>query len=195
MNVSFSRPGWRSAMSLLPLLASALLLGADEPVSFARRRAELVARYDANHDGRLDDAERERMRAARGKERLGSRAGSMIPAEFLAKYDTSKDGEMQPEEWKVAWDAETKVLTETYDADKDGQLGKTEKAAMMADVRKGEITGVPAYFAGRLAEDAAKSEPAYLDAVKANQKFDADGDGRASAAELERIRAERAKSR
>ncbi len=181
-----------AALALLPGIASQ---ATDPPVSFAQRRAALLKEFDANHDGRLDDAEREKLRLAHQQTRLQRKPGYTLPADFLAKYDASKDGEMQPAEWKVAWDAETKILTETYDADKNGELGKTEKAAMLADVGKGKITGVPAFFAGRLAEDQSKGEPEYLEATKTHLKFDADGDGRASAEELARIRASRTEKR
>ncbi len=102
------------------------------------------------------------MRRAHQQKRLNRKPGCTLPADFLVKYDASKDGEMQPAEWKVAWDAETKILIETYDADKSGKLGKTENAAMLADVGKVKITGVPAFFAGRLAQDQSKGEPEYL---------------------------------
>lgn len=178
------------------LAASPLLGDAPEDPSFAARRARLLAAHDADHDGRLDAAEREAMRAALKAKRLDRKASAFqIPAEFLAKHDRNKDGEMSGEEWKAAWEAETKVLTATYDADKDGKLGPAEKKAMLADVAAGKITGVLAFFAQRMVEDPRAGEPEYLDGPRELLKFDANGNGRADAAELQKIRESRAKAR
>lgn len=179
-------------LAILTLLLGVIGEAAEPPVSFDQRRTELLKEFDANHDGRLDDGERNKMRLVRQQIRLKPNSGFPLPADFLAKYDASKDGEMQPGEWKVAWDAETRILLETYDADKNGTLGETEKAAMLSDVGKGKITGVPAFFAGRMAQGQTKSDPKYLEASQARLKFDADGDGRASAEELARLRASQA---
>lgn len=195
MNRPLNRSVCQLTLAALALLPGVVSQSAELPVSFAQRRTELLKEFDANRDGRLDDGEREKLRLAHQRARLERKPGYTLPADFLAKYDASKDGEMQPAEWKVAWDAETKILTETYDADKSGELSKTEKAAMLADVGKGKITGVPAFFAGRLAEDQSKGEPDFLEATKNHLKFDADGDGRASAEELARLRASRATQR
>ena len=177
----------------LPPFGSIGLRAADGTVP-KDRRAALVAKYDANGDGRLDATEREKMRLALKAERRAKSGGGgpfKIPADFLAKYDANKNGEMENEEWKVAWEAENKILVEKYDADKDKALSKTEKASMMADVKAGKITGIPAFFAGQLAEDDEGSQPDYIATQKALLKFDADADGRASAAELEKIRKSR----
>lgn len=195
MNRPLNRSVCQLTLAALALLPGVVSQSAEPPVSFAQRRTELLKEFDANRDGRLDDGEREKLRLTHQQARLNKKPGYTLPADFLAKYDASKDGEMQPAEWKVAWDAETKILTDTYDADKSGELSKTEKAAMLADVGKGKITGVPAFFAGRLAEDQSKSEPEYLESQRALLKFDADGDGRASAEELARLRASRATQR
>lgn len=166
---------------------------AAEPANFQQRHAELVAKNDKNQDGRLDAAEREAMRLALKEQRLKTRGPEFKPPpEFLAKYDKDKDGEMGSGEWKTAWDAETKILTDTYDADKDGTLNKTEKEAMLADVGKGKITGIPAFFAGRMAVESRSTEPAYLAAQKELLKFDANSDGIASSEELESIRKSKA---
>ncbi|MFM8360713.1 MAG: hypothetical protein ACKOET_19355, partial [Verrucomicrobiota bacterium] len=147
-------------------------------------------------DGRLDAAEREAMRLALRDERLkGRRSGFQVPADFLAKYDANRDGEMEGPEWKVAWDAETRILRDTYDADHDGQLSRDEKKAMMTDVARGKITGIPAFFAGRMAQDPKTSEPEYLDGPRAWLKFDANGNGRADAEELRRLRESRSPQR
>lgn len=183
----------------LTLAGAFLLVGfpvscraAEADTIFQKHRSELVAKHDKNGDGRLDAAEREQMRLAVKDERLIKKGSSFkIPPEFLAKYDKNKNGEMEGEEWKVAWDAETKILTETYDADKDGTLNKEEKQAMMADVGKGKITGILAFFAGRMVHDPGSSKPEYLEEQQKLLNFDTNGDGLASAEELKRIRESR----
>lgn len=163
-------------------------LAAEDETIFQKRRTELVAKHDKNGDGRLDATEREQMRLALKEERLSKKSSFKIPPEFLAQYDKNKNGEMEGDEWKVAWEAETKILRETYDADKDGTLNKAEKEAMMADVGKGKITGIPAFFAGRMIHDPGSGKPEYLEEQQKLLKFDVNGDGLASAEELKRIR-------
>ena len=53
---------------------------------FAARRAELVARFDANGDGKLDDAERQNMRTTLATERF-------------KKLDTNGDGALSLDEF------------------------------------------------------------------------------------------------
>lgn len=153
-------------------------MAAEDESNFHQRRVALVEKHDKNGDGRLDASEREQMRLALKQTRLSKKgSGFPIPADFLAKYDRDKDGEMQGEEWKIAWEAETKILTDTYDADKDGTLNKAEKQAMMAAVGAGKITGIPAFFAQRMLQDGSKSAPEHLATQKEMLKFDANGDG------------------
>lgn len=160
-------------------------------------RAELLRKFDANHDGRLDPVERERMRSAARESKAAAKSMFQIPPEFLARYDADHDGEMTGPEWKVAWEAETKVLRETYDTSKDGKLDPTETSRMLDAVKTGKITGIPAFFASRMAEDPASggaAEPAYLLRQRELLAFDADADGIASPAELQKIREARATS-
>lgn len=182
-------------LALACACAAPLPAGSAEPgpatPPFPPNRADLLARHDRNGDGRLDDAEREAMRLALRDQRLKGRPGFQVPPEFLAKYDANRDGQMEGPEWKVAWEAETKILRDTYDADRDGQLSRDEKKAMMTDVGRGKITGIPAFFAGRMAQDPKTSEPEYLDGPRAWLKFDANGNGRADAEELRRLRESR----
>lgn len=187
----------RSAAGTVALLLGGGMLccPANADDALQKHRAELAAKHDANGDGRLDAAERERMRLALKEQRLGRKgSGFPIPADFLAKYDANKDGEMAGPEWKVAWDAETNILRDTYDADHDGTLGPAEQRAMLADVGNGKITGIPAFFAGRMVQDQGAGQPDYLATQQALLKFDDNHDGVASAEELERIRQSRTKT-
>lgn len=189
---------WRSSdaalRAVLFLALTAGVLADDPPPDPKKVRADRLAKYDKNGDGRLDAVERENLRLDVKAERLSKRAGFQIPAEFLAKYDQDKDGEMAGEEWRVAWEAETKILREAYDADKDGKLSKEEAKAMMKDVAAGKITGIPAYFAGRMANDPASPNAGYLEEQQALLKYDTNGNGRADAEELVQIRNARKKT-
>lgn len=128
---------------------------AAEQSALTRRRAELVARHDKNGDGRLDAAEREKMRLALKEERLkpGSSGGSRVPAEVLADYDTNKDGDMEDSEWAKARVAEQAILTKQFDADRDGSLNGQEIDAMMHDIRTKRVRYARDYFAYMLKYD------------------------------------------
>lgn len=86
-------------------------------------RAKMVEKFDANHDGKLDDTERAAMRQefeARHAERK---------AEMLAKFDANKDGTLD--------DAERTQMRKTFaterfqklDTNKDGALSLDEFTA------------------------------------------------------------------
>lgn len=159
----------------------------------------LIQKFDQNDDGRLGPAEREAMRRATAERSAKKAAGKGLPAEFLAKHDSNKNGEMDGEEWGPAIEKEVEVIVKRFDADKSGQLEKPEKAAVRAALRKGEFEGVYGYFAGRAAEDPDEAKkqrrrgPSYLEQSRALLSFDVDGDGIASESELETIRASRQK--
>ncbi len=192
-----------SRIALWAFLAALAARAADEDSSNppgkapADARTELLRKFDANRDGRLDPSERERMRSAARESKATAKSMFQIPPEFLARYDADHDGEMTGPEWKVAWEAETKVLRETYDTSKDGKLDAAETARMLEAVKTGKLTGIPAFFASRMAEDPASggaAEPAYLVRQRELLVFDADSDGIASPAELQKIREARSAS-
>ncbi|MSU31965.1 MAG: hypothetical protein EXS25_04750 [Pedosphaera sp.] len=178
------------------LVLAALIAGpawAQETVkkteTFHQRRTALIKKNDLNQDGRLDEGEREKMRLALKKQRFSkSNSAFQVPADFLAKYDEDKNGEMAGNEWKIAWETETKILKKTYDEDKDGSLNLMEKNAMMIDVGKGKITGIPAFFAGGMAQESDSANPDFVIAQKKFLKFDTNHDGIATAEELRQIR-------
>ena len=60
------------------------------------RRAEMLAKFDANKDGQLDDAEREAARAERKAKR------EQMRAERMAKLDANKDGQIDDAERTAA---------------------------------------------------------------------------------------------
>ena len=81
--------------------------------------AEVIAKFDTDGDGKLDETERKAAMEARKAEMKAHHE------EMLAKYDTDKDGKLSKEERKVAMIAQ-------FDADGDGVLNETEKAAAKA---------------------------------------------------------------
>lgn len=61
---------------------------AERRAEFQKRRAEMMARFDTNKDGKLDDAERTAMRDARATERF-------------TQLDTNRDGVVTLAEFKA----------------------------------------------------------------------------------------------
>lgn len=90
--------GMKWALLLSGSLATAGVAFAAGPNDADReaRRAQMVARFDANQDGKLDDAEREAARAARKEFREVKRA------EMMARFDTNKDGKLDDAERQAA---------------------------------------------------------------------------------------------
>src|SRR5262249_11154290 len=56
------------------------------------RKAELLQKFDTNHDGKLDESEKQAMRAAFAAEAQARKQ------EMLAKYDTNHDGKLDDAE-------------------------------------------------------------------------------------------------
>ena len=78
--------------------------------------AEVVAKFDADGDGVLNETERTAAKDARKAEMKAHKEA------MLAKYDTDKDGEFSKEERKA-------MMIDRFDTDKDGKLSATEKEA------------------------------------------------------------------
>lgn len=95
-----------------------------------RLRAELRERFDANEDGRLDEAEREAARAF-----MEEKKGEM-KARFLEQWDADGDGQISDVEKQAARDAHRARMEERraqivgeFDADGDGELTGDERRA------------------------------------------------------------------
>ena len=80
------------------------------------KRAELVAKFDKDGDGKLSEEERKAARAAH-------------KAEFMEKHDTDGDGELSDDEKKAAREARKAKFMEKFDKDGDGELSDEEKKA------------------------------------------------------------------
>jgi len=153
----------------------------DKPRRGAEFRQKVLEQFDANKDGKLDEAEREKAKAEfarrRGaaKDRPNPEAAQKRFQEILAKFDKDGDGRLNEEEKaaarksfagkrpkpNAAAGARMKEIIAKFDKDGDGKLNDEERAA----ARK----AMAGQFAARRKE-----------IVK---KFDKDGDGKLDEAE------------
>lgn len=139
---------------------------AEEPGRlFAGRRAAVVARFDADGDGRLSEKEREQVRLARkgasARGRINRGGVAQIPPEVVAFYDQDKDGKLSEEESNSATDgmrSRFEHAQKEYDEDGDGNLSETERTRLADDIGAGKIAGVPRFY-GTFARRAPAGEP------------------------------------
>ena len=90
--------------------------------------AEVLEKFDADKDGKLNAEERKAAMEAR-------------QAEMLAKFDTDKDGKLSDEERKAAMEARKAEMMKRFDKDGDGKLSEEERKAMPQ--RGGDRPGPP----------------------------------------------------
>lgn len=173
------------------------------PIS--QRRAELLKKYDADANGRLSEAERERMRKEWAAQMLSAsgrrRGGFPMPPELIKEFDKDGDGDLNEEEQqelRATMQRRFEELRKKYDADGNGQLEPEEMEQARADSEAGKLPGIPRFFlmgpggprGGRgRGFFGARSESEFL------RKFDRNGDGRLSEEELAAARAERDRQR
>ena len=119
------------------------------------KHAEMLEKFDANSDGRLDETEREAARAARFSEIDADGNGALTKEEIIAhhtarivertdkhfgKHDTDGNGVISAEEFEEAHKARKEKMREhrqarraemleKFDADGDGKLNDAERAA------------------------------------------------------------------
>ena len=85
---------------------------------------EIIAKFDKDGDGKLNEAEREAAKAARGEMEAARKT------EMLAKFDADGDGTLSEDEKKTAQEAMKKKMLEKFDKDGDGKLSEDERAEM-----------------------------------------------------------------
>ncbi|HET9987927.1 MAG TPA: EF-hand domain-containing protein [Kofleriaceae bacterium] len=87
-------------------------------------KATIMQKYDANGDGKLDDAEKAKLHADMKVKREAKKA------EMLQKYDLNKDGKLDPSERAVMKNERAQEAFKKADANGDGQLSLDEFKAM-----------------------------------------------------------------
>jgi Ca2+-binding EF-hand superfamily protein len=202
--LTMTKPIYKTPAPVRACVVAALILAcntarsADGP-AFQTTHAEMLAKFDKNGDGRLDDAEREQMRLVTKNQPRGKNSGPEIPADVLADYDENKDGDMDDREWGKARLAENVILMAKYDADGDGSLSDPEKTIMMNEVRTVQMRYARDYFAYLLVYDKNQNGEfngaEYPQAQAAEARitvitYDANGDGTLDKSEKGRAQAD-----
>lgn len=83
---------------------------------------EIIAKFDKDGDGKLDETERKAARE--GRENMMAERRK----EMLEKFDTDKDGELSDTERQAMREEMKKRMLEKFDKDGDGELNDEEKA-------------------------------------------------------------------
>gem|GEM_PF-6897022 len=172
---------------------------ADPGTLFAERKAVLVARFDANGDGRLNSEERLSMRAdhLKPKDNQGGRGRSgFMPPELLEAFDKNKDGEIDGDEG-AEMDREMQKryqkLVKTYDQNGDGELNQKEEIlALQKAVKEGSHDALDTMLAGFLSGRMRRSSNTDSEEPRWKQ-FDRNKNGIAEADELEAMRTQGSK--
>jgi Ca2+-binding EF-hand superfamily protein len=78
---------------------------------------EVIAKFDKDGDGKLNDDEKAEAKAARKKE-------------MLEKFDADKDGKLNDDEKAAMREEVKKKMLEKFDKDGDGKLNEEERAEL-----------------------------------------------------------------
>ncbi len=107
----------RCALALLALLFGVTFATAQEAAPKERKPSkETLAKYDANHDGSLDEAEKAAAKAGAVAKAKETREAN------LAKYDVNKDGKLDETE-KAARKADEDAAKAAKKAEKESKKG------------------------------------------------------------------------
>ena len=170
------------------------------------RRQQWVQKFDLDTNSFLDVSEREAMRKTpkpRGKSFRRGKGGENekegkegvrfdAPDHWVDKYDEDGDGGLSGEESEKGYWSERKRLFDLYDRNGDETLAPTEIAKLASDIDEGVYESWDHFVATVTLKDHAAKAGVSQPRLDARQrewlKSDLDGDGKASADELKRIR-------
>lgn len=85
---------------------------------------EVIAKFDKDGDGKLNDDEKAEARAARGEREAARKK------EMLEKFDADKDGKLNDDEKAAMREEVKKKILEKFDKDGDGKLNEEERAEL-----------------------------------------------------------------
>ena len=191
--------------TLLTFIGLALGVTLAEAAEKSEAQKELLAKYDANKDGRLSTSEREKIRyhklnPPKEKQQSSEWRRFRYPDPVIAKFDTDDDNELDEKEFGEArkWvDRRFKEINEEYDVNKDGHLNTNERAAVSKDVEVGKfkimdwlmkyVTRPPSRSSSRYRD--MREEPHEKARLDLYRKHDVNKDGRLDDAERANVRA------
>jgi Ca2+-binding EF-hand superfamily protein len=129
------------AIATLPLLTSSSLQAAKGDQTARPNRAEMIKKFDANGDGKLDQTERQAarnymqsMRQTRANQGEGQRSDRSGGGRAIARFDTDGDGQLSADERAAAAVtirenmANNPRAMQRFDLDGDGALSEAEWA-------------------------------------------------------------------
>tara|TARA_Y100000589_G_scaffold330302_1_gene379529 strand:+ start:221 stop:955 length:735 start_codon:yes stop_codon:yes gene_type:complete len=178
----------------------------DQASEYEVRRQQWVQQFDLDTNGFLDVSEREAMRKTpkpRGKSFRRGKGGENekkgkegvrfdAPDHWVEKYDKDGDGGLSGEESEKGYWSERKRLFDLYDRNGDETLSPTEIAKLASDIDEGVYESWDHFVATTTLKDHAAKAGVSQPRLDARQRewlqSDLDGDGKASADELKRIR-------
>ena len=85
---------------------------------------EVIAKFDKDGDGKLNDDEKAEAKAARGEREAARKK------EMLEKFDADKDGKLNDDEKAAMREEVKKKILEKFDKDGDGKLNEEERAEL-----------------------------------------------------------------
>ncbi len=177
---------WKTAGLTMALFGAAYAAQAQGAGGQRPNFEEMLAKYDADGDGKLSDAERETMRSEMGQRGQRGQGG--------------QDG--QRGQRRRGSDGGTAAMLEKYDTDGSGELSATELAQLMADKESGADAAseggrpnVGENGQGRQGARQERGNTQRMSREEAMEKYDTDGDGKLSDTEREAMRADMRKSR
>jgi Ca2+-binding EF-hand superfamily protein len=123
----------------LLIASTALAVGGLSGFAFAKGnmgpKKEMIEKFDVNKDGKLDDAEKAKLREAKHA------MFAQKKAEKLAKFDANKDGTLDDAERVAMHDARVAARFARIDVNNDGAITLDEMKAAKPQGKRGHHRG------------------------------------------------------